>query len=270
MSRRDGAAHRRSGVASTGPSVGKTRHRRGEVRPLLLESARQLFEEKGYARATTREITQRAGVAETLLFRNFGSKANIFAEAVLLPLADFFRDWVHRVTEGGPTGDVEANQYEFTKTLYEMAAENRGLLLTFFATAVFEPEVLEAPNALATISHALDDLAAASAAELIRLGIDLRDYDVVTRSRAVVGMILAMALFESIIVPSTSHARSQDEVLHELTRQILFGGFNQRPAFMAAPPKRARKAQNGATRQSSVKKSSRVAAPKSGASSQKK
>jgi AcrR family transcriptional regulator len=272
MRRLKNGAVARSMADATTAGVARVRRRPGEVRPLLLATARQVFEEKGYARATTREITVRANVAETLLFRNFGSKANLFAEAVLLPLAEFFRDWVRRFTAQEASVDVQSSMYEFNRTLYEMARANRGLLLTFFATAVFEPEALAASDAIATISDALDELATASGGELARLGIDTRDYDIVTSSRAVVGMILATALFESIIVLSPSHARTQEEVLHELTRQILFGGLNQRPAFVDGPAASTNNgaAANAPTRQVSTRKGSTVAATASGSSSQKK
>jgi AcrR family transcriptional regulator len=215
------------------PDAASPRRRRapGQIHRLLLQAAREVFEEKGYARATTKEITLRAGVAETLLFRNFGSKANLFTEAVLLPLADFFSDWVRRFTNAPPTPDVLDTQYRFNESLYEMAAANRGLLLTFFATAVFEPELLAAHDAIAAISESLDALGEASEAEVRRLGVDLEGYDVLIGSRMVVGQILALALFDSILLPTGDLARSREDLLQQLTRQVLFGGLNARPAL---------------------------------------
>ncbi|HGY10053.1 MAG TPA: TetR/AcrR family transcriptional regulator, partial [Oceanithermus profundus] len=48
----------------------------------LLEAALELLAERGYRGATTRAIAERAGVAEVTLFRRFGSKARLLAEAV--------------------------------------------------------------------------------------------------------------------------------------------------------------------------------------------
>lgn len=202
----------------------------GEIRRLLIDTARVVFEERGYARATTREITARAGVAETLLFRNFGSKANLFAEAVLRPLSDFFDDWVRRFAPAPPGQPVEVTQHDFGESLYEMAVANRGLLLTFFATATFEPEVFAGQEAMAMIRRSLDELAAASQHELERFGVNLEDYDVLLASRMTVGAILSLALFESILLPTGEQARTQAQLIRELTRQTLFGGFNLRPA----------------------------------------
>jgi AcrR family transcriptional regulator len=207
----------------------------GEIRRLLIDTAREVFEERGYARATTREITARADVAETLLFRNFGSKANLFAEAVLRPLSEFFDDWVQRFAPAPPGQRVEVTQHDFGDSLYQMSVANRGLLLTFFATATFEPEVFAGQEAMATIRRSLDELAAATLHELERFGVDLRDYDVLIASRATVGMILSLALFESILLPQGAEARTRDELMHEVTRLTLFGGFNLRPASLVAP-----------------------------------
>ena len=46
----------------------------------LLEATLTLISEKGYLRATTREIAQKAGVTELTLFRHFGSKERLFEE----------------------------------------------------------------------------------------------------------------------------------------------------------------------------------------------
>jgi AcrR family transcriptional regulator len=51
-------------------------------RAAILEAARVTFAERGYARATIREIARRAGVANGLVLRHFGSKENLFMAAV--------------------------------------------------------------------------------------------------------------------------------------------------------------------------------------------
>jgi AcrR family transcriptional regulator len=62
------------------------RRRSGEeVRALILAAARAAFAEHGFAGATTREIANRAGTTEVLIFRHFGSKAALFEAAILTP-----------------------------------------------------------------------------------------------------------------------------------------------------------------------------------------
>jgi len=48
----------------------------------LIKAGLELLSERGYKGATTRAIAERAGVAEVTLFRRFGNKANLIAEAV--------------------------------------------------------------------------------------------------------------------------------------------------------------------------------------------
>src|SRR5262245_43759319 len=80
--------------AQGGPRA--TRRRRGEPRRLLLTAGRELFSAQGYSVTSTREIAERAGVSETLLFRHFGSKAGLFREALALPFVEFIQDFSER------------------------------------------------------------------------------------------------------------------------------------------------------------------------------
>jgi AcrR family transcriptional regulator len=70
-----------------------SRRPRGEPRKLLLAAARDLFARQDYRSTTTREIAEAAGVTEHLLFRNFGSKAGLFREALVLPFTEFVDDF---------------------------------------------------------------------------------------------------------------------------------------------------------------------------------
>jgi AcrR family transcriptional regulator len=211
----------------------RQRRRSGEVHALVLEAARQTFAEKGYARTTTREIAVRAGVAETLLFRKFGSKAKLFAEAALQPLAKFIRDFAAAMAEVLPLAEPEATQRRFVEGLFETASAQRGILLTLFATSVFEPEVVKAGGAHTSIQSALDALARVTERELALAGIDPPPFDVPTASRSVIGMVLAMALCGDWLLPRGRKRPSRAALLDELTRQILYGGFNQRPKLAA-------------------------------------
>src|SRR5215475_5339964 len=55
------------------------------TRESLLRTARELFDEVGYERATTREIGERAGVDPALIARYFESKEGLFLAAIAEP-----------------------------------------------------------------------------------------------------------------------------------------------------------------------------------------
>ncbi|MGH7896914.1 MAG: TetR/AcrR family transcriptional regulator [Candidatus Binatia bacterium] len=216
-------------IGETPPALRRPRRRSGEVQTLILEAARRTFAEKGYARTTTREIAARAGVAEPLLFRKFESKPKLFAEAVLHPMAQFIRDWMGEMPTSLSPETIEQAQRGFLERLYTIASQQRGLVLTFFATSVFEPEVLEAGGAAVSIQEALDDLARFTERQLIDSGVDLDGFNVPIASRSVIGMVLAMALFGDWLLPPGRRRPTRTALLDELTRQVLYGGFNQRP-----------------------------------------
>jgi len=52
------------------------------TRAALLSAAQELFAERGFERATVREIAARAGVNQALLFRYFGSKDELFRASI--------------------------------------------------------------------------------------------------------------------------------------------------------------------------------------------
>ncbi len=54
----------------------------------LIEVARELFSEQGYAAAATEEIVQRAGVTRGALYHHFGSKEGLFSAVVEAVQAD--------------------------------------------------------------------------------------------------------------------------------------------------------------------------------------
>jgi hypothetical protein len=56
-------------------------------RAAILEAAREVFAERGYAGATIREIARRAGVTHGLVMRHFGAKERLLIEALPGPRA---------------------------------------------------------------------------------------------------------------------------------------------------------------------------------------
>lgn len=67
-----------------GAAVPRRRHRRDPEgnRDLIMQAARSAFAERGYTRATVRDIAERAGVTHGLVMRQFGSKEQLFLAAM--------------------------------------------------------------------------------------------------------------------------------------------------------------------------------------------
>ncbi|MEY3989682.1 MAG: HTH-type transcriptional regulator BetI [Chloroflexota bacterium] len=71
-----------------GKRVGRRRGLHGDARGDIIYAAKQCFAEKGYDRATMREIGQIANVDPSLIVHYFGNKERLFAEAVMVDIPD--------------------------------------------------------------------------------------------------------------------------------------------------------------------------------------
>lgn len=117
-----------------------------EIRALILSAARSCFAERGYSGATTRLVAERAGVAEPLIFNNFGSKAALFAEAVVGPFNARFSEFLSTSDMMPP--DREQRSAHFVHSVYPFLRDNADLLHALVkSTGDMEAEPL----------HALDD-----------------------------------------------------------------------------------------------------------------
>lgn len=74
-----------------------------DTRNKIIGAARTLFEEKGFAAATTRQISKLAGVSEVTLFRHFETKRALFEETVHSCLHAY---GVEKYLESGVTYDL--------------------------------------------------------------------------------------------------------------------------------------------------------------------
>lgn len=59
-----------------------------QTKARILAAAQTAFVEKGYSQANLRSIAEHAGVATSLVIKHFGSKKNLFAEALTKTLED--------------------------------------------------------------------------------------------------------------------------------------------------------------------------------------
>jgi AcrR family transcriptional regulator len=197
----------------------RERRPRGEPRRLLLAAARDLFARQDYRSTTTREIAEAAGVTEHLLFRNFGSKAGLFREALVLPFTgfvdDFGRTWEAVVPE---ETDEEELARRFVGQLYDVFVEHQGLLLTLMAAQVLSEDEL-AETGIADIRRALTVLSQIGADGMRIRGMRTSKPDLPAYST--VAMIAGMAALRSTYFGSEQPSR--EAIVDELVQAILHG-----------------------------------------------
>ncbi|MDT5050335.1 MAG: hypothetical protein QOG75_6239, partial [Mycobacterium sp.] len=116
---------------------------------------------------------------------------------------------------------------ELIASFYDLFRDNRGLMITYIATSVFDPEVVSLEKAPLFI-EAIDTLARWAEKVFIEARA-LEPIDVFVANRGFVGMIMSMALFEDWLMPADNGRRpSRDEIIAELSQLVLYGVTRQR------------------------------------------
>jgi AcrR family transcriptional regulator len=210
-------------AADPKPSV----HGRG--RELLLAAASELFGERGYAGTSTKDIAERAGVTEPMLFRHFGSKANLFQEAAVTPFLRFMDRYVadYRSREHGRLSAEQEGRRLF-EGLFGALREQRGPLMALMSAGRFDPvssDVAEqVRGAFAQVIELFEEVVATESSER-----GFRDPDLPAAVRAMFGMVLSTALHHDWMAWPDS-PQAQDRMLDAMTRMAV-GGLGAGPMF---------------------------------------
>ena len=199
----------------TPPSV------RGRGRQLLLDAARDLFAERGFKGTSTRDIAERAGVSEVMIFRHFGSKANLFQESVVEPFTSFMQRYIadYRSREHGKLSPEEEGRAFYTG-LFEVLRAEREALLALMAARQFDdlPETAsaEVEDAFGQVLALVEEVVATEAAER-----HFTDFDLVPTVRVMFSMVLAAALHGDWM--GMGRIVSYDRVLDTMTQLTVRG-----------------------------------------------
>jgi AcrR family transcriptional regulator len=105
-----------------------TRRPTAEIRELILDAAQHLFREHGYAGTTTKQIAARAGVAESLVFGQFGTKPELFEIAAVAPFRSFVDAYIESWPGIPPEADPETLVKSFVDGFFRLLMENRRIL----------------------------------------------------------------------------------------------------------------------------------------------
>ena len=204
---------------ATSTTAKATRRPRGAPRQLLLDAARTLFARQDYRSTTTKEIAEQAGVLEHLLFRQFGSKAALFKEAVVVPFVEVIDDFRERFESLIPAPEkAEEAARELHGALYDLFVANRGLLMTLWAADALTDDEL-AETGITDIDRAIAVLGELGGQGTDILGIDAGHPDLAARST--VAMVAGMAAFGATFFGGTRPPR--DVIVEELTQATLHG-----------------------------------------------
>lgn len=209
---------------TTGGGLGRERRTTAEVRSALLGAAAERFARHGVARTTTKEIAEAAGVAETALFRHFGSKTELFRESVVGPFARFADEYAQR---WWPLLDEPASNESilraFMEDFYDQLHENRdavrALLLAHGDPAAADA-VAEGQRHFTELFQSLTALAETWSTRSD--GMKPVFTDILT-SRFIVGMLMLFTTFDWWFVPPGEEPVSKAKVVDVMAGMVIPG-----------------------------------------------
>ena len=193
----------------------RSRRSGDEVRARMLGAAREVFAERGYAGATTKQIAIRAEVGEVLLFRHFGNKEGLFDEAVLVPFDSFVDQWSDRWARHGLSGDsVFELGRAYIELLYGFFDDNRQLVVALLSAQAHHP------SAVARLQAMFVRLAETVREATAEYGLTTRDP--VSTVRLTFGMVLSTVEHAQLFFADGARP-SRAELIDQLTRYMLYG-----------------------------------------------
>jgi AcrR family transcriptional regulator len=212
------------GPAKDLPANGERQHRRSpaELRKLILDAARAEFGANGYAATTNRDVARRAGVALSVLYRHFESKADLFSEAVLDPFVLGFEqlgnDWLRQL--GEPLADEDLMRV-FVRDIHDnLAANQHALDQMLYGRAELPDAMVErirvAFDKLITQLRLMTELETRRRGWMSPLGMDMS-------VRVLMGMLLGMSSYSWLLVPGGQRESGGDEVIEGMVKLGLWG-----------------------------------------------
>jgi AcrR family transcriptional regulator len=104
---------------------------------LILNAAEEEFKRSGYAGATTAAIAARANVTEAQLFRYFGSKAELFREAIFTPLNKHFSDFQARQLADVTADNFRERAQHYITELQQFIRDHARMLLSLVVAQTY-------------------------------------------------------------------------------------------------------------------------------------
>lgn len=195
-------------------SIDRKRRSSAEVRKLIAEAAATEFIENGFERTTIRSVARRAAVTESMVFRHFESKAELFRATAAAPLVAFMEDFARQLGSS-PRQEPWDVTYRFVSGMHELCAANRHILVSLAAGTSHRDTVSDGSPLAPCLNAIVDGVHRYMATTGTDTTNDIRD-----TVRLTVALVLGTALGSDALFPSHY---SVDEVRTALTRFVLFG-----------------------------------------------
>ena len=193
----------RAGAAESETVVSDGRLLRGQVsRDRILESAVELFSQRGYAGTGVYDIARAAGVEKTALYWHFGSKEGLLAAVLDRMDEEFVEQIVKRVARGGR--DTDDRLALFASGLERLVSEHGHLIRLLLSVSIERSQVSPETRVAMERTYERTRLAVARGFEQ-SLGVELPDVDMI--ARLTLAYLWEASVREQIDPKGVDHAR---------------------------------------------------------------
>nr|WP_293767178.1 TetR/AcrR family transcriptional regulator [Sporichthya sp.] len=190
-----------------------------------MSTAERLFAARGYSGTSTREIANESGVHESLIFRHFGSKQELFKRAVAEPFAGFVTEYVEAWQESPvATRSFEALCSEFVAGVFDLLSEHRQLAMALANARAYE--LGDAGDAPSPFGPLLAQIESVAHAEVTARNFGPIDMPVLIR--LIVGTVLSVTMFDDWLFADQGRHPSRQRIINELT-SLMVHGIAHRP-----------------------------------------
>lgn len=205
--------------ASEEPRAGSRRRSGREVVERLKGAASEEFGVRGYSRTKTAAIAKKAGVSENLLFKHFGSKANLFNDTVFAPLERHFTQFSEQhVILAGDAADRAEVSKKYIAEMQDFIREHAEAIMLLIMSRSFEDGEV---NGIDKIAGLHDYLESTSAIVLERVSGQPR-LDPRLVACVSFATILSCEIFADWLFPQ-DWGKAED--IHDTVAEFVLGGF---------------------------------------------
>ena len=171
-----------------------------ESRDRILDSAFELFSQRGYAATGVYDIARAAGIEKTALYWHFGSKEGRLAAVLDRLDAQFVEQISKRVAQGGESARLDL----FVDGLRRVVAERADVIRLLIGVTIERADVSEETRAAMERVYERTRLAVAAGFEQ-SLGVKLPDVDLI--ARLVLAYLWEAAVRAQVTPKSVEHER---------------------------------------------------------------
>ncbi len=178
------------------------------------------FESNGYTRTKTATIAQKAGVSETLLFKYFGSKANLFQDAIFKAFNQHFTEFktAHPIAENDTEARLEVTK-QYIGEVQNFLSQHSRMLMLLITSQSYESDEIQGID---DVTGLHDYLLTTSKIIESRLQ-ETPNIDPLLMACISFSTIMSCALFKDWLFPKGA---ADDQAINVAVRNFVLGGVS--------------------------------------------